>query len=409
MLATCKKLLRATEGSAFVIATATMPLLIGAAALGIDVTYWVLAKRQLQRSADSAAFAGAHAVYSQTDPKAAAERDLQLNNQVALASTPLIENAPTSGAYTGDVKAVRVLLRTSPQVTFISFFMNGNRTLEAEATAAVTPDARYCMVALEEGSTSGITFSGNANVDLDCGVGSNSRGTPAISAEGSSVIKATNVGAVGGIAQTSNFVPPTEVRPYEPPIEDPYAGLPPANSFATNCKSALLVEPSQTTTLSPGCWNGMTLKGTVNLSPGTYVINGADLIVESQAVISGQGVTLIFTGSSPSTIANVAIAGGASLNLTAPTSGTFQGILMYQDSRANLADNSISGNAGSKLQGAVYFPKQSVTFTGNSSMQSECLRLVALRLKFTGSASAGSSCPSEFGIPLYGKTVRLVS
>src|ERR1044072_7367720 len=56
-----KAINRDARGNAIVVAAATLPLIIGAAAIGVDTIQVSVARRQLQRSADSAALAGAYA------------------------------------------------------------------------------------------------------------------------------------------------------------------------------------------------------------------------------------------------------------------------------------------------------------------------------------------------------------
>ncbi len=62
--------------------------------------------------------------------------------------------------------------------------------------------------------------------------------------------------------------------------------------------------------------------------------------------------------------ATVDFNGKATLNLTAPTSGTLAGVLIYQGRRSVNTNNvsKINGDAASKLQGAIYFPNQGVDF-----------------------------------------------
>ena len=49
-------------GNALALGAITLPMVIGAAGLGLDTVQWTLTQRQLQRAADSAAIAGAYAV-----------------------------------------------------------------------------------------------------------------------------------------------------------------------------------------------------------------------------------------------------------------------------------------------------------------------------------------------------------
>ncbi|WP_287150262.1 hypothetical protein [Mesorhizobium sp.] len=85
-----------------------------------------------------------------------------------------------------------------------------------------------------------------------------------------------------------------------------------------------------------------------SLSPGVYVIQGGDFKANSNAVISGEGVIIYLAGSS-----GVSMNGTATVKLSAPTSGTYSGVLFYGD-RANLAgSNTFNGTADSLLTGAL--------------------------------------------------------
>ncbi|MEZ5959956.1 MAG: hypothetical protein R3C30_05945 [Hyphomonadaceae bacterium] len=53
--------------------------------------------------------------------------------------------------------------------------------------------------------------------------------------------------------------------------------------------------------------------------------------------------------------------GSAEIDLTAPTTGTYAGVLMYGDRDQGNADNIFNGTADSNFTGALYFPTQQVT------------------------------------------------
>jgi Flp pilus assembly protein TadG len=63
-----KDLRRCKRGNALIMVAATAPLLIGASAIGLDTIQVTLAKRQLQRAADSAALAGAYTIGQSKPP-----------------------------------------------------------------------------------------------------------------------------------------------------------------------------------------------------------------------------------------------------------------------------------------------------------------------------------------------------
>ena len=395
------------------IAAVCLPLLVGAAGLAVDTTQWTYWRRQLRREADSAALAGAFAKAQSKDPVVAANSDLSRTNTILLSGPADIHSAPTAGAFIGNSQAVRVSLTTSQRLPFSGSFMLATPAISASATAAVVSNGDYCALALSPTTASaGIKMQGSASLNFGCGLATNSQAANAVTAGGSSSITATPVSAVGGLTASSNYVGGTQLLPYSLPQPDPFANLP--TPSPSSCQSQVTVGPNTTQTLSPGCYSGMNLKGTVTLNPGTYYIDGGSFSVGSQAIVAGDGVTIILTSSSaassPSLIATLNVNGGATLQLTAPTSGTYKGILFYQDRRAlDSGADTLNGNASSKLQGALYFPSQELDFSGTSGMTTDCLQLVAYRLTFIGNTSVSNQCPAASGAASFkGVQVRLV-
>ena len=372
MFARLPSLMRSERGNVLFIATMSLPVLIGAGGLATDTIQWTLHQREIQRQADSAALAGAYARAQGGSPATSATAKINRHSFVTLLGSPTIENAPTTGSYAGNANAVRVVLQTRQALPFSSIFINSPPTLTAEATAAVISNGNYCVISLEPNATAGIIMQGNASVTMGCGIATNSTAANAVVAGGSSSILATPVAAVGGLQASSNYASGTTLQPYSITQPDPFASLP--TPTLPSCSAKLTVAPNATqhVTNASGvaCYRGMDLKGTVSFDAGVYYIDGSSFSAGSQAVISGAGVTFILTSnnatSNPGSIATVDINGGANIQLTAPASGTYAGVLFYQDRQAqDSGTNNINGNASSVLQGAIYMPSQEVSFSGN--------------------------------------------
>ena len=415
----CRRLRSNERGNVLAMGAAAMPLLIGSAALGLDTIQLSLAKRQLQRAADSAALAGAYALTQEQSADFAVARDLKLNDVGMLSGAPIVENAPTSGSFAGDSDAVRVILKAQPATPFMAFFRGDPTTLTATATAASVFRGEYCMVALETAAVTGVTFEGNSTVNLHCGVISNSKAAQAVWASGSARVQATPVAAVGGVPASGAFVEPTVLRPYAVAQDDPFAGLTrtPSPPQGMPCKAGIEVLPNRQETLEPGCYKGIDIKGTLTLAPGTYYIDGSggsqsNLALGSQAVLKGSEVTIVLTSSTPTnpgSFADISMHATANLQVTSPNSGPFKGILFYQDPRAPDGTSKINGTASSLMEGAFYFPSRQVTFNGNSAMQTKCVQIVARRLVFSGNNKVENDCPALGGAKAFrGTLVALV-
>jgi len=163
-----------------------------------------------------------------------------------------------------------------------------------------------------------------------------------------------------------------------PAAQDPLASLPPpANpgpSASCPSKGACNVTTSGTMTLQPGEYSSITIgkNSTVTLSPGIYYIDGSGGVqFNGSATLTGSGVMFYFTGSASIN----AVGGGnqvSNIQLSAPTTGTYKGILMYQDpadTNTGPGPNkgpTLGGDDKSFFDGVLYFPKDQLMFFGNA-------------------------------------------
>jgi Flp pilus assembly protein TadG len=400
-----KRLWNDKRGNALLIAGAAMPLVIGSAGLGADTIQWALWKRQLQRAADSAAIAGVYARVQSQNVTTAVTTDVTKNNQTRIA----LLNAPVITYPTGWNNAVAVRLQIQERLNFSSMFMAAPPTITASATAAGIDSGRYCVISLENTSATGISAGGTANVDLGCGMKTNSTSLEAAVAFGSSVIKADPVAAVGGLDKTDNWATGTTLLPFTIAQPDPFAGVNPP-TIPSPCNSPARVNSNQSGTFAAGCYSTMDFSGNATLGDGTYVVTG-DVTVGAQAHVSCNSCTIILTNPNPANSGVVTINGGAEIDMKAQTTGDYAGILFYQNrnATANLI-NKINGNSDSSFQGAFYFPNQEVLFNGTAGLTYECLQLVSRRVTFTGTSAITNNCPANSGAGAkVGLHVRLVA
>jgi Flp pilus assembly protein TadG len=394
------------SGNALVLVALALPALVGAGGMAMDSVQWTLMQKQMQREADSAALAGAFARAQGADASTAATASLTRDALVTLTQATVIERPPTTGSYAGNTEAVRVVLTTTKSLPFSSLFLRDATTVKVEATAAALTNGSYCVVSLETSSSTGIIMQGSATVNMGCGLATNSKGVPAVTAGGSSTITASHVAAVGGLKATANYTSGTVLLPYTVPQKDPLSALP-TPTLPSPCSGGNInVGPNSslnvTNPTGVACYSDMNLKGTVHFDPGIYYIDGGSVTLGSQAVVSGTGVTFILTSSTAATnsssIGSLSMNGGATVNLTSSTTGTYAGILFYQDRRATAGgSNTVNGNSASALQGAIYFKSQDLSFSGDSGMTTDCVQMVSRRVTFTGNNSIVNVCPVNSG------------
>jgi hypothetical protein len=300
-------------------------------------------------------------------------------------------------------------------------FISTTPSIQASATAATIATGNYCVVSLENTSATGITATGNSNIDLGCGMITDSTSLNAAIATGSSSVHATPIAAVGDIQDSSHWNS-AELLPFTVAENDPFANVNvPTFTGCQGSTNRLQVVSNSTYNHSTDtgivCFSDMTLNGNVTLGSATYIIDSGDLSIGSQANVTCNGCTFVLTNSNSGTsgvqIGNVNINGGAELHLTPPTTGTFANILMYQDRRASSGSsqtNQINGNSNSLMTGALYFPTRILDINGTSGLNFSCAQFVARNVNFSGNGSITNTCPGGYGpngIP--GKHVRLVA
>lgn len=118
----------------------------------------------------------------------------------------------------------------------------------------------------------------------------------------------------------------------------------------------------------------------MTLNPGLYIINGS-LTLNGSGSVSGTGITFYF----PPGAGSYTDSGSSTLNLTAPMSGAYDGILLYQNA-SDVQPMSISGSSTSSLNGIVYAPGANVTLNG-SGTSTFYMSLVVNSITFNGSGT----------------------
>ena len=399
------------RGNVLILMGLSMPLLVGLAGLGTDTVQWTLMKQQLQRSADSAALNGAYAKAQSESVSANANNDLTKTLDGFTGVGITVQNAPATGSFAGNTRAVKVILTYSKALPFSSIFLSTPPLITVEAVAAVLNNGDYCVISLEDTNANGVTFSGNSTVNLGCGVASNSSGTTAVTADGSTRVLASPVAAVGNVPASSNYATGTQLIPYSIPQRDPFAALadPSADLPAVCDGNSLTVGSNQNLTIHPGCFTNINVRGTLTMNPGTYYIKGGDFETNAQSTITANGVTIILTGGGTS-IGQVKMNGGASIAMSAPTTGVFKGVLFYKDRDAPASFNDVfNGGASGSFLGAIYMPSQTVTLNGNSTFATDCLQIVSRKVVMTGNTTITNDCPVGTTADTFeGTQVRLV-
>jgi hypothetical protein len=362
----------------------SLPVIIGGAGLGVETGYWFLEERRLQTAADLSSNAGAVALRGGADEDdviEVVEREAEKNGFDLVAGTIVVNTPPTTGVHQNN-RAVEVLLQRDVERYFTGLFIEEPVTINARAVAAYENEQQACILALDTWANDAVIFIGNPTATFSgCVVMSNSLADDSITIAGSADVTAPCIVSAGGTAVSADLTLTQCSAPMEemPQALDPYANLP-EPSIPGACSTVPGGNPHDPKTISAGKYcGGLNLSGTVNLNPGVYVVSGGELRINANAHVSGVGVTFFLTNG-----ATVHFNGSAEINLSAPTSGTYAGVLMYSD-----RDH---GTADSQMTGALYFPTQQVTHNGNFSGANGCMRIISKAIDLRGNAAFNTDC-----------------
>ena len=294
---------------------------------------------------------------------------------------------------------------------FMGLMGFSNLTISARAVAKQVGDGTACVRVLNANANWAATIQGGNNVNLaGCSLYANSKSGSAVSIGGSASLSALSVGVMGGISGGAAITTAQGVSTGGSPVADPYSTL--AIPSFSGCNANNFTAHS-TVTINPGVYcGGMQLNANarVTLNPGIYYIDHGDFSMNGGATLTGTGITLIFTSSTMSHWPKVTINGGATVNLTPPTTGPTAGIVMFADRNIPVGTTfKFNGGASQYIGGAVYIPTGDVTYAGGASTSASCTKLIADTITFTGNSNFAINCDA-YGTKAFGPTgVRLVS
>ena len=341
-------------------------VLMGIAALAVDVGYWRYQQRLAQSAADSAAIAGADelnyavaADWSNAAKTAAAANGFADDGGVNVSVTP--KNPPTSGAYNGNANAVQVVISEKQPAFFGAPLGFGAQWISARAVSVLLTTTRNCVYGL---STSGyaISINGATFSAPNCGISSNS----GFEANGSSVSAAfiAYTGTLNSAGSTYPKAQPALAVAQNDPCPS-IAGCaylkanPPSSG---GCKQPTTYSGGSFVVIPAGRYcSALQINGCNNVIflAGVYEFD-AGLNVNGAANVSGTGVTF-YNGPG-----NAAIQiQGSNVNLSAPSSGNTAGVMIYQNP-SNTTGFSMNGGGGG-LAGLLYFPTADVQSNGAMS------------------------------------------
>jgi Flp pilus assembly protein TadG len=403
---------RAEDGSYAIIAAVAMPVFVGLCGLGIETALWMYDQSEMQGAADSGAVSAATA-------DSTIVSDLVTQAKAVTASYGFVDGTdgtiitvnrpPLSGAYVTTSRAVEVTVQQPQSRLFTSIYSSSPVNIGARAVAIPAPGLG-CVLALDKAASGAAAFKGSAAVALNkCSLYSNSANAVSVSAGGTSSLSTHSVRASGGVSGASNIDAEHGIYQNQSPALDPYASF--SSGSASGCtQTNLRVKTNMTISAGTYCGGIQVNAGAVlTLNPGIYYITGGDFTVNGGATVTGSGVTLVFTSQTGTNYATANINGGATVNLTAPTSGPTTGIVLFGDRNMPMGTSfKLNGGSTQYFGGAVYLPKAALEFAGGADSTTSCTQIVADTITFTGNAILSLDCIGDGVKPIGSEAAILV-
>lgn len=161
MRETFKSVVSCRSGNATLLVALGMPVLIGGAGMGVDVTQWYMWKRELQFAVDQAAIAGAWAAAeSETESTYAIRADQEFLANLSVTddfhADPVISLADYAG---GTDNSVAVSATATKELPFTGFITGKAATISAYAQASFEEGVTFtsCLIALDDDDTGAVT------------------------------------------------------------------------------------------------------------------------------------------------------------------------------------------------------------------------------------------------------------
>jgi Flp pilus assembly protein TadG len=397
-LGRAKSLLADNRGSVGAMTALSLVALCGLIGLGTDASVWYANAHRVQTMVETTALSAGRLLSESTQTSstitAVAKNDATLNGFSSSTDTISVAFGP-SGKTPPNTTTVTVTVRRTLPLLFAGLFLSSHPTVSASATALNNSGPSVCIYVLAPSTSQALLVNSDFTLTApNCQIDVASTASPAAIFDSGSTLTVqktciagssvtNNGGTVGGLTTSCT----QQTNPYKGTLTAPTVGSCTVNS----------ANYSGTTNLSPGTYCGnfnFNGTGTLNLAAGLYIFNSTNWNINSGWTVTGSGVTFYFANSS----SYVQFNSGVTVSLTAPSSGTYNNVLMFEPDGLSTSSFAIDGtsSSGHALQGLVYLPSRNITFNSTYSGTADAFTLVVNTLIFdSNNPNSWSISPSS--------------
>jgi len=413
------------KGAVVVLAALCMTVLIGLAALTIDIGMKHDRLRHLRGTVDACAMAGAADLFKYwrsnhgTDPNNTAKNSVlaiaqangytnNLNGTIVDVQIP-----PTTGQFIGKAGYVEVNITYQQQRLFSGVFSSDPLISKARAVAHASHDeVSDGIIVLDMHAKSSFNAHGGGNITIHgAPVVVDSDHAQAAITNGSigSQVRAKQFRITGGyiesgssfFADENGFLPAPMLlgtRPTPDPLT--YLPAPVKSSMPTGTKTSQnLPGGGKQYTLTPGVFTGglsFSSQDAVTMQPGIYYLDNCGFSFSGQGSLIANQV-MIYNDPNNGNSANISITGQGVVQMSPPTTGTYMGVLVFQKRTATVPIN-VAGSGHYQVGGTFYAANALVSVSGNGdsyigsqyiSKQLDLGGTGGLRIDYTASVHPG--------------------
>lgn len=369
----------ARSGSGNVALYFGMAILPVFAVIGLAIDYANASRVQsdLQNSLDSAVLAGASTTIDKDREKAA-----RLHFEALLLNDGLISADGKTDGYKskfsvkGDTVIGEARLKVRTSFGALVFGSSIPVSINSQARFA-TPVGGPCINILDNASQALLLNSGADVTGTKCEIHVHSTKNPAFIMNAGVSLNIARL-CVKGTKYIKNGGTLSKLETDCDVADDEWAGRIPEPALPKTCTTSG-VQSGTTFNLAPGMHCDTIFNGspTITFKPGLHIIKGR-LIANAGAVIKADGVTFYF----PDTDSEIRANGGLTFTGKAPTSGTYNGILMFEKT-SDPANNAkkrqyvFNGSVSETIEGVIYLPNRDVTYNSKTNVTASKLSLTA--------------------------------
>lgn len=400
------------RGQIYPLIAFTLVAMVALSAMAVDMGYYRYSQRAQQTATDSAAIAAVtQAVNPSPNAANAAYADAKQNGFATSDPNITVAAVPTSDVYTGGFTAYKVTITKKYPRLFGAYFNKNKQGIVTTAVGALKNIPDTCI--LTTGTAAGsLNLQGDTLNGPNCGVVSN--GCPT---DTKATIDVANFTEPTGCANSGSYTGATPTK-VGAPAPDPCLYISGCNylnqSYTANtsgCATYKAASGETTAILTGGCYSSVTfnLGESVILEPSgppyIVIVNGVWNLNKPSSVTSGpNGVTLFATSGS-----SISMSGVTTVTLSAPTTGSTDGILYYQIGTGTVNFNNSNTAATWTLDGIMYAPNATnMNLNGNINFGATTLMIAPTinlncpggkgpcqtKLSPSGSNTAGNTAPT---------------